>query len=220
VAKRLFDIVVSGLALLVLAIPFLLIMLVLRFTGERKVWYMQDRVGQHGKPFRVFKFVTMLSNSENMGTRDITLRNDPRVLPFGRFLRKTKLNEFPQLINVLMGQMSIVGWRPLLPEGFSYYPQHVQEKIVEVKPGLTGVGSIVFRDEETIVERSQKPPRRVYQEDIAPYKGELELWYIRNRSIWLDIKICLLTVWVLLAPNSRGYRRWLKGLPARPDWLN
>ncbi len=219
-AKRLFDIVVSGLALLVLAIPLLLVMLILRLTGEGEVWYFQDRVGQYGKRFKVFKFATMRRDSEHTGTQDITLRNDPRVLPVGRVLRKAKINELPQLINVFKGDMSLVGWRPLMPKSFDYYPRHVQERIVNIKPGLTGVGSIVFRDEEAITERSDKPPEQVYQEDIAPYKGELELWYQNHRSFWLDLTILFLTAWVILRSDSGLYRRWLKDLPPRPDWLN
>jgi lipopolysaccharide/colanic/teichoic acid biosynthesis glycosyltransferase len=217
--KRAFDILVSGVALLILAIPFLIVMLILRLTGEGEVWYLQDRVGLHGKRFKVYKFATMRKDSEHTGTKDITLRNDPRVLPVGRFLRKGKINELPQLINIFKGDMSVVGWRPLMPKSFEYYPEHVQERIVDMKPGLTGVGSIVFRDEEAITEKADKPPERVYKEDIAPYKGELELWYQRNQSFWLDLKIILITAWVVLNADSRLHEKWLKGLPPRPESL-
>lgn len=217
--KRLFDIACSSIALLILAVPLLLIMLILRLTGEGKVWYLQERVGYGGKRFRVFKFVTMLENSENIGNKDITVRNDPRVLPVGRVLRKAKINELPQVINIFIGDMSMVGWRPLMPKSFEYYPQHIQENIIKMKPGLTGVGSIVFRDEEAIVERSSKTPQEVYLEDIAPYKGELELWYQAHQSMLLDLKIIFLTAWAVLRPGSRLYEKWLKGLPARPEGL-
>ncbi len=217
--KRLFDIVVSLLALSVLIIPLLVVMLILRFTGEGEVWYLQERVGLHGKRFKVVKFATMRKDSEVTGTKDITLRNDPRVLPFGRILRKTKINELPQLFNILVGSMSFVGWRPLMPKSFDYYPKHVQEQIVNMKPGLTGIGSICFRDEEAITARSSKPPEQVYREDIAPYKGELELWYQRNQSFWLDLKLIFLTAWVVIRPHSRLYERILKGLPQRPPSL-
>jgi lipopolysaccharide/colanic/teichoic acid biosynthesis glycosyltransferase len=214
-----FDFTISALALLILAIPFAIIMLVLRLTGEGKVWYPQERVGQCGALFRVFKFVTMLENSETTGTKHVTVRNDPRVLPVGRVLRKAKLNELPQLINVLRGDMSIVGWRPLLPDGFAFYPGHVRERIVQLKPGVTGLGSIMFRDEEAILARSAKSPFDVYREDIAPYKGELELWYQEHQSMWLDLKILIATVWVLLLPNNRRYLKWFPGLPPVPDTL-
>lgn len=217
--KRMFDIVMSGIALLILAVPLLIVMLILRFTGEGEVWFLQERVGYQGRRFKVFKFATMRKDSEWTGNKDITLRNDPRVLPFGKFLRKTKINELPQLINIFIGDMSFVGWRPLMPKSFDYYPPHIQERIVHIKPGLTGIGSIVFRDEEAITARANKPPEQVYREDIAPYKGALELWYQENQSFWVDMKILFLTAWVVLRPQSRLYEKWLQGLPPRPASL-
>jgi lipopolysaccharide/colanic/teichoic acid biosynthesis glycosyltransferase len=213
------DIVLSGFALLVFAVPLLVIMLILRLTGEGEVWFLQDRVGLNGRLFKVYKFATMRRDSEWTGSKDITLRNDPRVLPVGRILRKGKINELPQVINIFIGDMSVVGWRPLMPKSFAYYPAHVQQQIVKLKPGLTGVGSILFRDEEAITARAQKPPERVYAEDIAPYKGELELWYQRNQTLWLDTKIILLTALAVLRPKSRLYEKWLPGLPPRPASL-
>ncbi len=217
--KRLFDILFALFWLTLLAVPLLVIMLVLKCTGEHKVWFLQERVGQGGKKFKVFKFVTMQSDSEFVGNKDITLRNDPRVLPVGRVLRKAKLNEVPQIINILIGNMSVVGWRPLMPKSFDYYPPEVQEKIVNMKPGLTGIGSIVFRDEESITERANKPPADVYREDIAPYKGKLELWYQEHQSLWLDMKIVLLTALAVLKPGGRLHEKWLAGMPPRPESL-
>lgn len=199
--------------------PLLLVMLVLRCTGEGEVWYLQERVGKKGRRFKVYKFATMRKDSERTGTQDITLRNDSRVLPFGKFLRKTKLNELPQLINIFIGDMSFVGWRPLMPKSFNYYPVHVQERIIRLKPGLTGIGSIIFRDEEAITARANKPPQQVYQEDIAPYKGALELWYQHRASFWLDMKLLFLTAWVVLRPGSRLVDKWLPDLPPRPEAL-
>jgi len=217
--KRLVDIVLSSIALLIFAAPLGIIMLILRCSGEGDVWFFQERVGLHGKRFKVFKFATMRRDSETTGTKDITMKNDPRVLPVGKFLRKGKINELPQVINIFKGDMSVVGWRPLMPKSFSYYPQHVQELIIDGKPGLTGVGSIVFRDEEAITARASKPPERVYAEDIAPYKGELELWYQQHQSLWLDVKIIMLTALAVLSPRSRLYEKWLAGLPPRPASL-
>lgn len=214
-----FDIAVSGFALLVLAIPLLVVMLILRLTGEGEVWFFQERVGLRGRRFKVYKFATMRKDSEWTGSKDITLRNDPRVLPMGRILRKGKINELPQVINIFIGDMSLVGWRPLMPKSFAYYPPPVQQQIIHCKPGLTGVGSIVFRDEEAITARAQKPPERVYAEDIAPYKGELELWYQKHQSFWLDLKIIALTALAVLRPQSRLYEIWLPNLPARPASL-
>ncbi len=217
--KRLFDILFALFWLTLLAVPLLIIMIVLKCTGEHKVWFLQERVGQHGKRFKVFKFVTMVSNAEHVGNKDITLRNDPRVLPVGKVLRKAKLNEVPQIINILIGNMSVVGWRPLMPKSFNYYSSEIQEKIVNMKPGLTGVGSIVFRDEESITERANKPPADVYREDIAPYKGRLELWYQDNQTFILDTKIVLLTALAVLKPGSRLHEKWLAGMPPRPESL-
>jgi lipopolysaccharide/colanic/teichoic acid biosynthesis glycosyltransferase len=216
--KRAVDIAIAGPTLLLLSPLFLGLMLILRLTGEGKVFYRQQRVGYGGRTFTALKFVTMLENSENMGTRDITLRGDPRVLPVGRVLRKAKLNELPQLVNILRGDMSMVGWRPLLPKSFAMYPDHVQRRIVNMKPGLTGVGSIIFRDEESIVEASDLEPRQVYEQIIAPYKGELELWYQQHQSVWLDVKLVLATVWIVLFPASRAYLNWFTQLPEQPEW--
>lgn len=214
--KRLFDILLAGIALLILSVPFLIIIVVLRLTGEGKVWYRQNRVGYGGKHFRVFKFVTMRVGSEKTGNKDITVRGDPRVLPVGRVLRMTKLNELPQVINVLIGDMSIVGWRPLVPRGFSDYSEHIQQNIVKQKPGITGIGSIVFRDEEAIVTKageSGKDLRACYREDIMPYKGALELWYNEKRSMLVDFKIIFLTAYAIVAPRNVDMQRWFPGLP-------
>lgn len=217
--KRLFDILCSGIALLVLAIPLIIVMAVLRCTGEGEVWYLQERVGMNGRRFKVYKFATMRKDSEVTGTKDITLRNDPRVLPFGKLLRKTKINELPQVINIFKGDMSVVGWRPLMSKSFLYYPQPIQERIVAMKPGLTGIGSICFRDEEAITARANKSPELVYREDIAPYKGALELWYQQHQSFALDLKLIFLTAWVVVRPTSQLHVRWLRGLPPRPAAL-
>jgi len=214
--KRLLDIVVSGILLLILLIPGILVLLLLRFTGEGNVFYPQPRVGLGGKIFTAYKLVTMRVGSETIGTQDITIRNDPRVLPIGRILRKTKLNELPQIFNVFNGDMSLVGWRPLVEKSFSYYPKHVRENIVEGKPGLTGMGSIFFRDEEALLEKTNKEPRQLYIEDIAPYKGELELWYIKNRAFILDLRILFCTTWTILFPNSKLYQKMFPDRPIAP----
>lgn len=213
--KRLLDIVIS-LSAILLFLPFgLMIAVILRLTGEGEVFYVQPRVGKDGRFFGLIKFVTMLKDSPNIGTKTVTVRNDPRVLPFGRLLRKTKLNEVPQLLNVLKGDMSIVGPRPLTPETFAYFPPDIQEQVVKVKPGLTGIGSIVFRDEESIVAMSKKSTIDCYREDVAPYKGELELWYIENKSLWLDLKLIFLTALVVINPRNILYKKVVPDLPQR-----
>ncbi|QDV26144.1 sugar transferase [Aureliella helgolandensis] len=214
--KRLLDIVVSGAILLVLALPLTIIIVILKLTGEHEAFYFQDRIGFLGKIIQVTKFATMVKDSPNLGTQDITLRNDPRVLPVGKFLRKTKLNEVPQFWDVFVGKLSLVGWRPLMPKGFADYPQHVQQEIVKVKPGLTGIGSLVFRDEEAIIARAEtegRDLRACYREDIMPYKGALEVWYVAHQGLWTDLKILVGTAVAVLKPGWTGYAKWLPNLP-------
>jgi lipopolysaccharide/colanic/teichoic acid biosynthesis glycosyltransferase len=214
--KRLFDLTISGTILLVFSVPLLIITVILKLTGEREAFYLQERIGYGGKIIKVTKFVTMVKDSPNLGTQDITLRNDPRVLPIGKFLRKAKLNEFPQFWDVFVGKLALVGWRPLMPQGFATYPMHVQREIVHVKPGLTGIGSLIFRDEEAIICKAQEQGRDLracYREDIMPYKGALELWYVANRSLWTDFKILAATVIVVIYPGWTHFTHWFSDLP-------
>jgi lipopolysaccharide/colanic/teichoic acid biosynthesis glycosyltransferase len=216
--KRLGDIFAATVALLILSPLFIVIVILLSVTGEREVFYQQERVGFRNKLFGILKFATMVKNSPNMGTGSVTLRNDPRVTPIGKILRKTKINELPQILNVLLGQMSVVGPRPLMKVSVQAYPQHVQEIIYAVKPGITGIGSVVFRDEEKLVSESGIDPHVYMREVIMPYKGALELWYQQHISFWTDFKIIFLTAWAIVFPNSQLQYKWLKGLPAPPDF--
>lgn len=213
VVKRIMDIVLSGLALLVLSPLLVPIALALKCSGEHYVFYYQERIGYKNKKFRMIKFATMLLNSPNMTGGLHTTRKDPRVLPLGGFLRKTKINELPQLINIFKGDMSIVGPRPLVDKTFDPYPEHVKQVIYNVRPGLTGVGSIVFRDEEEILSKSSMPVSECYAKVIAPHKGALELWYLENISLLTDLKLIFLTAWVIVFPKSNLMYRWFKGLP-------
>lgn len=214
--KRLLDIVLSLVALAILAAPFAFIMIVLRFTGEGKIWFSQKRVGKGGELFNVYKFVTMYEGSELRGNKDITVPGDTRVLPVGRVLRKFKLNELPQFVNVLKGDMSMVGWRPLLPQGFELYPHEIQINLHKIKPGLTGIGSLAFNSEEEIIGEARRGGddlRLCYRDEIMPYKGDLECWYIANQSLAIDLKILIATLLIMLSRKSTSYRRWFKGLP-------
>jgi len=214
---RFFDILFSTLALVVFSPLFLLLALILWLTGEGKVFYKQDRVGKDGKAFGLLKFASMLENSPNLPGGDITSGNDPRVLPIGRILRKTKINELPQLINVVLGDVSIVGPRPLTPRNFKYYNSKTQETIVKIKPGLTGIGSIVFRDEESIIHNSSKSPEVCYKEDISPFKGELEKWFSQNQSLYLYFSLIFLTAWVVFFPKSGIVWKVFSSLPLPPE---
>lgn len=214
--KRIFDIVVSLLILAILSPLFIPIIIFLSLTGEGHVFYYQQRIGYKNRRFNIIKFATMLKNSPNLGTGYITLRNDPRLLPMGKFLRMTKINELPQLINVLKGDMSLVGPRPLVDRTFNAYSDHVQSIVYNSKPGITGIGSVIFRDEEKLISSSSIPVEQFYSLYVAPYKGSLELWYFKNRSFLIDIKILFLTCWVILFPNNSLIRKFFKDLPDKP----
>lgn len=171
-------------------------------------------MGYKNQLFNIWKFATMLKNSPNIGTGEITLRNDPRVTKFGKLLRITKVNELPQIINVFKGDMSIVGPRPLMEVSFKLYPETVQAVIYNCKPGMTGIGSLIFRDEEKIVSESHDP--KAMYAAIYPYKGELELWYQKNASLYTDFMIIFLTGWSILFPANQLTHKIFKNLPVRP----
>ena len=213
VVKRFFDIIASLIALIILSPILVPIAIGLKLTGEGYVFYLLKRIGFKNRYFNIMKFATMLKNSPNIGTGSITLRDDPRVLPMGKFLRKTKINELPQILNVLKGDMSIVGPRPLVDRTFNAYPEDIRFKVYDSKPGITGIGSVVFRDEEDLISNAKIPPHEFYEKAIAPYKGALEIWYNNNISFWLDLKIILLTIWVILFPRTRLMYKIFNNLP-------
>ena len=214
--KRSLDIVVSFIALVILLPFFIPIIIILKFSGEKEVFYFQERIGINNSKFQIWKFATMLKNSLNMGSGSITLQDDFRVTLIGKFLRKTKINELPQIINILKGDMSLVGPRPLVTKTFSAYNDDVQSNIYKVKPGITGIGSILFRDEEAIISAvSDEDPFEFYKRIIAPYKGEVEMWYQKKCSFYLDIQLILMTAWVILFPKTTLYEKWFSNLPKR-----
>ncbi|MEN1944752.1 sugar transferase [Luteimonas sp. MJ293] len=216
--QRLLDVVFSGLALLVLSPLLVPIALILRLTGEGEVFFIQQRVGRGGGMFGLYKFATMLKDSPNLGTGTVTVKDDPRVLPMGRFLRRTKINELPQLLNIFRGDMSIVGPRPQTQRCFDAFPARSQAEIIKVRPGLSGIGSIVFRDEEELM-HAAKDPERFYDDVIMPYKGQLEEWYVANQGLWTYLCCIVLTAWVVLVPGSTVFWRVFKDLPLPPPEL-
>lgn len=191
--QRFFDIVLSGVALIILLPVLLILIIVLRMTGEGEVFFSQTRVGKDGRPFKLLKFATMLRDSPNMGDGTVTVKDDPRVLPIGKFLRETKINELPQLINIFKGDMSVIGPRPQTERCFNAFPLKSKNKITRVRPGLSGVGSIFFRNEEKLLDTDDSS--RIYDTVIMPYKGEIEEWFVDNQSftlyVWLIIGTCL-----------------------------
>jgi lipopolysaccharide/colanic/teichoic acid biosynthesis glycosyltransferase len=216
--QRALDVLLSFMALLVLSPLLVPIAIILRLSGEGEIFFFQERVGLEGRPIRLFKFATMLKNSPNLGTGTITLRNDPRILPVGRFLRKTKINELPQLLNVLVGDMSVVGPRPQTRRCFDAFPESTRTAILTVRPGLSGIGSIVFRDEEQLM-HGRQDPNQYYDQVIAPYKGALEEWYVARKSLRLYLLLILATIWEVALPGSTVVWKLFADLPTPPQEL-
>lgn len=214
IVKRFFDILMSLIAIICLLWLLIPVCIILLCTGEHEVFYLQERIGKGGKPFGIWKFATMLKNSPSIGTGTITVRDDPRVLPFGKFLRKTKINELPQLINILIGNMSIIGPRPTVMKEFVNMTSEAQGAIKQMKPGLSGVGSVIFRDEEFFISRA-KDPVLFKQKEVQPFKGNLEIWYYNHRSLWVDFMLIFLTVWVVLFPKSELMYKVFPTLPRK-----
>jgi len=215
---RFFDILLSMIALLLLSPILMPIVIVLRGTGEGKIFFLQERVGRYQKKIRIIKFATMLENSPNIGTGTITTKNDPRILPVGKYLRKTKINELPQLINILIGDMSFIGPRPLTERNFNYYPSEYRKIITKVRPGLSGVGSVIFRNEEEIL-NNQSEALGFYRDNIAPYKGEVEVWFEKKNGLTVYFILIALTIWIVIMPKSNLIWRVFISLPPPPKIL-
>jgi lipopolysaccharide/colanic/teichoic acid biosynthesis glycosyltransferase len=215
---RFFDIIFSAIAI-ILIFPFIIpIMITLKLTGEHDIFYAQTRVGKNAKTFKVLKFATMLRDSPNLTGGLITAPNDPRLLPMGKFLRKTKINELPQILNIFIGQMSIVGYRPFAKEHYDLYSDEIKQYINTIRPGLTGIGSIVFRNEEEILH--SVPDRHFFHDKIiTPYKGKLESWYVQHRNIRNYFLIIFCTILVVLNTKNNLWQKLFKDLPEMPPEL-
>ena len=211
-AKRMLDLLLASLAILVLSPLLLVIVVILRFTGEHEVFYRPTRIGRGGRPFDILKFATMLKDSPNLPGGDITGSGDPRVLPVGRVLRKTKLNELPQLFNIVLGDMSLIGPRPLTPRIYDRFPEEYKRAIRPLRPGLSGIGSIVFRDEEKMLAGADDRDA-YYVRVIQPYKARLEIWYARNRNLWMDVKLIFFTLVAVIRPEA-DVKGAFPGLPS------
>lgn len=215
---RLLDIFFSFIAIIFLS-PFLLIlMVVLKFTGEGEIFYLQKRVGLKNEEFKLFKFATMNKDSPNQGLGNLTTKNDPRILPVGKFLRDTKINELPQLLNILKGDMSVIGPRPLVREGYNSYPRDLIDKISKIKPGLSGVASIILRNEEEILSKA-KSPKEFHSEVLVPYKAKLEIWYDQKKNIKNYLLLILSTIFVIFSPNIKVLNLFFKKIPNPPKEL-
>lgn len=218
--QRFFDIIFSALAIITLSPILLVVTIILKVTGN-DVLYRQRRVGLGGEYFDIYKFTTMVKNSENMGAGAITLKDDIRVLPIGKFLRKSKINELPQLFNILKGDMSLIGPRPQDRLGFNAFNKEEQDTIIQVRPGLSGIGSIFFRDEEEMMERANvEDKKRFYIESISPYKGKIEAWYVEYQTISIYFTLIYLTLYAVISSNNKiDFSKIFKEFPSPPNDL-
>lgn len=197
--KRLFDIIFSLFGL-ILVFPFLLIIGILIKMGSKgSVFYLQERIGKNGKPFKIFKFRTMQVGSDKKGLLSLG-KHDMRITKIGHFLRKYKLDELPQLINVFIGNMSFVGPRPEVKKYVDLYTKS-QREILQVKPGITDVASLEYFEEEQVLGSSDNP-EKTYVEDIMPHKIRLNKKYLSDVSLFSDIKIIFRTILKLFGRSS------------------
>ncbi len=188
--KRIFDLVASFLGLILLSFLFLFIALWIKLDSKGPVFFRQQRVGLKGEIFKIHKFRTMKESSEGQGR--LTIGDDDRITQSGQFLRKFKFDELPQLIDVFIGRMSLVGPRPEVQEFIDIYPVDVKNKILSIKPGITDMASIEMANENDILGK-YKNPKQAYIDIILPIKQKHYLNYVNNHNMWLDIKIIFLT---------------------------
>lgn len=190
--KRLFDVIFAALALVVLAPVLVVVAAWVRWDSPGTVFFRQTRVGRDGKLFRIYKFRTMHAHTERAGPA-ITIGADPRITRSGNWLRRTKVDELPQFINVLRGDMSVVGPRPEVPAYVAMYPETVRHQVLSVRPGITDVASIEFRDESSMLGQS-RDPEQTYVEQILPIKLRYATQYVQSHTLWGDLKIIARTV--------------------------
>jgi len=189
--KRVFDFTASLLGLIVLSPLFLIVAILIKLDDGGSIFFRQTRVGQHGKPFKIYKFRTMVENAEKLGAQ-VTKGDDPRITRVGKFLRKYKLDELPQLINVLKGEMSLVGPRPEVPKFVKLFDEDYKE-ILQVKPGITDYASLEFKDENELLKGAENP-EEVYIKEILPKKIEYYKKYLKDISFTTDLKLLLKTI--------------------------
>ena len=204
-------------SVLVLLFPaFLLIIFLLKITGEGEVFFKQERMGKNKKSFFLFKFVTMMKDSPLAGS--VTVKNDPRILPFGRFLRYSKINELPQLINVLRGDLSLIGPRPQVEQTINFLPEGLKLKLVEITPGLSGLASIILRDEENILSIVDNPIL-FHKQVLTPYKAKLEIWLHEKKNLFDYFILIILTILAVMFPKIKLYNFFYKDRPKAPPEL-
>ena len=190
-AKRLFDLVAASVGLLALSPLFLVVAIAIRRSSPGPVFFRQVRVGRGGEPFSMFKFRTMRPDAERVGGQ-LTVGADPRITPIGHTLRKYKLDELPQLINVVLGDMSLVGPRPEVPRYVALYDER-QRRVLDVRPGITDPASIAYRDENALLAGADDP-EATYVAEVMPAKLEINLGYLERRSLLRDVGVILQTL--------------------------
>ena len=200
ILKRLFDIIFSLVGLLLLLPLFVFIVVRIKLDSKGPIFYRGKRIGRFGKPFRIYKFRTMFVDADRMRGSPSSGDDDPRITEFGRSLRSYKLNELPQLINVLKGEMSFVGPRPEVEQYVNIFTEE-EKAILSVRPGITDYASIKFHNEGEILAGSPDPDK-AYEEVIRPEKLRLQLEYIRNHSLWVDFKLLFKTLGMLIKTRS------------------
>jgi lipopolysaccharide/colanic/teichoic acid biosynthesis glycosyltransferase len=198
--KRLFDLVFALTGLIVLAPVFLIVALLIKLDSPGPTFYRGERVGKDGVPFAMYKFRTMVVDADRMGAA-LTCDGDPRVTRVGRFLRRWKIDESPQLINVLRGEMSLVGPRPEAACYVEHYTAR-QRRVLSVRPGITGLTQVRFPHEETLL-RNSPDVAAEYVETIMPQKLDLDLEYVESQTLLLDTRLIVRTVLSVLRPDGR-----------------
>ena len=216
IIKRLLDLTIAMSGLFLLAPLLIIISAWIKIKEGGDVLYFQKRMGYKNQPFYLWKYRTMIPDSTSKGSGALTLGNDPRITPSGRFLRAYKLDEIPQVMNVVKGDISIVGPRPVPIKNYEAYPENVKRRVYDSPPGITGIGSLIFRREGEILADCGEDPNVFYKNEIAPYKAALELWYHKNASLWMDFKIMLLTIWVVFNRNDQVIFNFFESIPQHP----
>lgn len=200
--KRALDLVIASIGLVILS-PLLLVVAVVIFIDDGSpVLFRQERIGRHGKPFHILKFRSMGVDAERIGGQ-ITVGNDPRITRIGQFLRRSKIDELPQLINVVRGEMSLVGPRPEVPKYVALYTPE-ERHVLSITPGITDPASIKYRHESEILARSSDP-EQMYIEVVMPEKIRLNLEYAKEATVWTDFQILLSTLWSLVKDHDRNH---------------
>ena len=200
--KRAFDLLIATCALLVSAPVLLVIAVWIKLDSRGPVFFCQERVGLRGRTFAIYKFRTMFVDIAATGGAQITVGADPRITRAGRFLRRHKLDELPQFVNVLKGEMSVVGPRPEVPRYVALYPPETRELVLSMRPGITDLASIAYRDENRLLAKADDP-EALYVHEVLPAKLEYCVQYVRTSSLRLDLVIVARTVAALLGSSGR-----------------